>query len=393
MHHEFPKKTILTVWILGVALLGCIALGITLHVFEEEESSATIAVDAEKQVVVCGDVTLTNTQLGYYFWSEYSYYLMSLGNQIPATLDMSKPLDSQMYDGQSTWQDYILGKTMTTVEETLAMVNGAMEAGFELPTARQVELDSNLADFAEKPLELGILKEDGTADVDGYIQQSYGGNATLESLTEYLYHSYLADAYSTYLYDLPEFTAEEIEDYFDSNGGAYYDKGVYKTDEKLVTIRVVYQSPTNLTDTVAWENAEKSVETLYAAWLAEEGNQDDFAALAAAHSTDATTRFQGGLMEEISPSNVTGEVATWVFEEERVPGDTAVLKSETGWAIVYFVEETDTTLWQKTAEVDLRLDTFYAAFDQMLMDYPTTVHENDIVIVELENYVQAVPNS
>ncbi|MFI3313068.1 MAG: peptidylprolyl isomerase [Eubacteriales bacterium] len=388
MQPDLPKKTKPTLWLLGFVLLACILAGLLLHVADTPSSSTP----SEEPVVVCGDITLDNTQLGYYFWSEYSYYLMSLGNQIPATLDMSKPLSDQMYDDSSTWQDYILGKTMTTVEETLAMVNAAMVTDYQLPIARQAELDANLASFAETPLELGLLNEDGTADVDAYIQQSYGEDASLETLSEYLYHSYLADAYADYLYNLPVFTDQEVETYYDDNGGTYWDNSVYKTDEKLSTIRIVLQSPTNLTDTVAWENAEKAAETLYATWQSEGGNQDDFSAMAAAYSSDAITRYQGGLMAEISQSSLTGELATWVFAEDRQPGDTGLVKSESGWVIVYYVEETDTTLWQKTAEADLRAETFQNAFAQIMLDYPTTVTEKNIALVELENYVQTVQN-
>lgn len=396
MSHVFPnvpKKTIITLWVLGLILLLAIVASLSSHETEEAVPAAvTTTTTLEKPVVTCGQVTLDNTQLGYYFWSEFTYYLMSLGDQIPATLDVSKPLDQQMYNTQSTWEDYILSKTMTTVSETLAMVNGAMAADYQLPAAKQAELDSNLATFAETPLELGILKEDGTADVDAYIQQSYGDGATLETLSQYLYHSYLADSYAEYLYNQPTFDQQAIEAYFDENGGTYWDNGVYKTDEKLATVRVVLQSPTNLTDTVAWDNAEKAAQTLYATWLSEGGSQDDFAAMAAAHSSDSATRAQGGLMEEISQNSLTGDLAIWTFEPDRQSGDTAVVKSETGWAIVYYVEEANLTQWQKTAESDLRNETFQTAFNQILLDYPTDFDETRIDMVTLEHYVQTVQN-
>lgn len=340
--------------------------------------------------VTCGQITLDNTQLGYYFWTEYSYYLMSLGNQIPATLDVTKPLSEQMYDSSSTWQDYMLNKTMVTIQETLAMVNGALEAGFELPVTRQAELDRDLTTIAETPLELGMLKADGTADVDAYLQQSYGEGANLESLSQFLYHSYLAAAYADYLYNLPEFSDGEIEAYYTENSLEYWENGVYQLEDKLATIRIILQSPTNLTDTVAWENAQKAAESLYLSWQAEAGNQDDFSAMAAAHSTDST-RAQGGLMTDISPQNLTGDLATWVFEPERQPGDSAVVKSETGWVIVYYVSQSDLTLWEKTAQEDLRQDTFAEEFVRLQEAYPATVDMAQVSIVELENYVQGTP--
>ncbi len=389
MHHDFPKRTIIITWVVGALILAGIAFGVIAH---RTEDAPPQTASLEETVVTCGAVTLNNTQLGYYFWSEYSYYLMSMKNQIPATLDVSKSLSSQMYDADTTWQDYILGKTMTTVEETLAMVNAAQEDGFELPANRQAELDGNLASIGEAPLDLGLVNEDGTADIQTHLEQSYGAGASMETLSEYLYHSYLAAAYADHLYSDAVFTAEEVEAYYDQNVLEFSEGGVYKIDEKLATIRIVLQSPTNLTDTTAWENAEKSAQTLYTTWLAEGGNEGDFSAMAAAHSNDTTTRSQGGLMEEISAYNVTGELATWVFEENRQSGDSAVVKAETGWVIAYYVEESDLTLWQKTAESTLRQACFEDSFDAVLKQYPTTVAEAHIALVELENYVQFIPS-
>ncbi len=389
MSDTTPRKSKRAIIILGVALLALVLLS---H-FAVSPNQAPTLQELSQTVVTCGDVELDNTQLGYYFWSEYSYYLMSCGTQIPATLDVSKPLHQQQYDDSTTWQDYILGKTMTTIQDTLSMVCAAQAVDFSLPAEQASALQTTLEEIQAKPLTLDMVKADGTADVTAYLQKSYGEGATMDSLTVYLQHAYLASAYADHLYNTPTFSDQEVDDYYDANGGSYVDKGVLKTDEKLTTIRMVLMAPTAVGSDEAWQTAENAAKNLQTAWLSEGGNEDDFSAMAAAHSDHVSSKSSGGLLTDITSQDLDPALAEWVFDQSRVHGDNTLVQTEDGWVIAYYVSQSDQALWQQTAEADLRQDTFISAYNQIIADYPAQIDYAKVALVQLENYVSEADKS
>ena len=47
----------------------------------------------EKPVLTCGSYAMTNTQLGYYYWSEFFYYADAYGSWLGDAVDWTLPLD------------------------------------------------------------------------------------------------------------------------------------------------------------------------------------------------------------------------------------------------------------------------------------------------------------
>ncbi len=324
-------------------------------------------------VVSWEEGSLDNTQLAYYYWSEYFLYLQLQGQQMPATLDPKQPLESQMYDQNSTWADYMLSRTLDTVEHTMAMVFAAQEAGFTLPPEDETALVSILEEFSYKALEMGF-SQDGQGDLEAYFQDSYGEGATVDSFTQYLRNATLAAAYSDHLYQDPQFSQEEVKAYFEDNAGKYADAGISLDDTTLPTIRTILYTPQDVANDDSWNQAKQAALTLYDTWRSEGGLESDFSALASAHSQDKASSSKGGLMEAITPAQISGQLAHWVFEEPRQPGDSAVLSTDTGWAIAYYVTPGDTTAWEIQCQRDLRNDTYDQAFQDILDQYPLEFH-------------------
>lgn len=307
-------------------------------------------------VIVCGDDTVDNTELNYYFWMEYTYLIGSYGDDLPDSLDPSKPLSEQAYDGETTWQDFLLTQTMDMIQRTKALVYQAADAGFTMPEDYQTSLERVLSALADNAAGRGFTAEDGSPDVAAYLEASFGPGADEASFAAYLEDSYLAAAYSDQLQAEPVFTAEEIEAYYDQYARDYEAAGIPKEEEPLRSVRMVLVLP----EDGDLDGARSSAETLLATWQAESGTEADFAALAESHSA-ASSAADGGLMAHLAPSDLTGELASWVFDDSRAPGDTAVLETDGGWAAVYFVGTETATVWQKAAEEDLRWETYQNA--------------------------------
>lgn len=365
--------------IAAAAALILILVLIAVHTAGGSQDTVT-AEDMAQTVVVCDDFSLTNLELSYYFWNEYAYFLSGAGEELPDSLDSSKPLSEQMYDEDTTWEDYILEQALVTVRNTMSMVFAAQEAGFTMPETYETSLETVLERQEERAEEAGFVDGSGAADVDAYLVAAYGPGAGLDSFRTYLERSYLAAAYSDALYAEPQFTDQEISDYYDRFADDYAADGVKRDDTALRTVRVILIKPTEDTDE-AWSEAEASAQTLLDTWQAESGTEDDFAALAQAHSA-GTSAADGGLLSDLAPSDLSGDLADWAFDEGRQAGDTAVVRSDEGWNVAYYVGAGSGTVWQKTAEADLRRDTYQNTYRSICESYEFLVNYDAVVVAD-----------
>lgn len=89
--------------------------------------------------------------------------------------------------------------------------------------------------------------------------------------------------------------------------------------------------------------AKAKIEEIEAEWLASAKTEEAFAALAEQYSEDEGSVANGGLYEKIGKGDMVGDIDTFLFEEGRKVGDTAVLHgnngSYDGYHLVYFVGE------------------------------------------------------
>ena len=205
----------------AAAVLLLAAVGLALCAAGTETVTAE---DMARTVAVCDGDALTNLELNYCFWNEYAYLLDQAGGALPTSLDPSLPLDEQTVDGQTTWEDYLLEQTLSTVRGTMALAFGAREAGFALPDDYQASLETVLERQDAQ------AAEEGYADTDAYLEDAYGPGADRESFRAYLERSYLAAAYAEELYQAPQFSREEIEAYRSLHAGDYEDADSALTD-------------------------------------------------------------------------------------------------------------------------------------------------------------------
>ncbi len=77
---------------------------------------------------------------------------------------------------------------------------------------------------------------------------------------------------------------------------------------------------------------------VYDAWVANGATEEEFIKLAAEYSEDPGSASNGGLYEGVTEGQMVDEFNDWLFDEARVPGDHAVVATESyGWHIMYYV--------------------------------------------------------
>lgn len=130
-------------------------------------------------------------------------------------------------------------------------------------------------------------------------------------------------------------------------------------DVNTVNVRHILISPVDTTEdssasakTATDEQWATALET--AQGILDEFNKGDktaesFGELAKANSTDTGSASNGGLYENVYPGQMVPTFNTWCFENRSV-GDTAIVKSEFGYHIMYFEGVNDQKAWHLSAE-------------------------------------------
>ncbi len=149
-------------------------------------------------------------------------------------------------------------------------------------------------------------------------------------------------------------------------------------DVETVNVRHILISPitdsedtTSATDASAeqWATALETAQSLLDEFNAGEGTEDDFSILAAENSTDTGSSTNGGLYEDVYPGQMVDTFNTWCFEDGRKTGDTSIVQSQYGYHVMYYVGQTGTLAWEKTAGDALASAASTSAVDALSESY------------------------
>lgn len=294
-------------------------------------------------------ITMDNEAFAVYYAMEVSNFLSSAETTY---FDASAPLDKQYYniDVGYTWDDYFKEQALSSAALTASLVYAADREGFTLSQAQQEALDQELAAMQE-----GAEASYGNAD--RYMAANMGAYVTWEGYCQYYRDSTLAQAYADSLYVSYNFSDDELSAYYDANSADY--TSLKKSDLPNVDIRHILFAPETDSaedDETAKTDAEDALRQCRSG-----GNdqiEEIFLSLVTEYSMDAGSKTNGGLLENIAPGEISNAVSDWCFAPEgRQAGDTAVLPSNYGYHVVYFLGYRDNYEWKDQVLADLRKET------------------------------------
>lgn len=129
-------------------------------------------------------------------------------------------------------------------------------------------------------------------------------------------------------------------------------------DRKTVNVRHILIAPetddedTNAKDATEkqWSDAFTKASSILSQWKKGEKTEDRFAKLAEENTEDTGSADNGGLYENVVPGQMVNSFSTWCFEKGRKAGDTAIVRSDYGFHIMYFVGYGDLKAWEYTAQ-------------------------------------------
>ena len=318
------------------------------------ETSAAAAPLEILPSVATGTVTINGNTISaaeydffyYLVYQNYSAYV-SYG-YMPTTaagqFDLSAACTFSGYE-EKTWGEYIIDSAEIQLQDVYILSSLAETAGTKLSADNQSAIDSFYTSLASSAASYNMSADD-------YLKSMYGEKMTQDDFKPIITRYLLANQYMSDLESGYTFTDEELNAYHEDNPGSY-------TGEDLPIVRhILFLAPKGVSGyTDATEQELTDAKAKADAALAKITSLDTMisvgdAALADSSAAEAT-------QYTVSKGQMVTEFENWCFDETRKAGDKAVVQTEYGYHVMYFVgSEKD---WMTDA-VSALTDTKYADF-------------------------------
>ncbi|HIT30572.1 MAG TPA: peptidylprolyl isomerase [Candidatus Scatomorpha stercoravium] len=322
--------------------------------------------------VTVGDYKFTNAEYQYYYTTAYNNFTYQYGSYASLLgLDTSADLDEQTVQSslftmlgleipeslqpadeeetaEFTWDDYFRETALQNMAQVTAIWDAAVKAGYTLSEEAAEEINSTIASFET------MATANNLRGADGYAAVIYGKGVTASLVRELLERAYIAEEYSADIYESFEYSADEINAYYDENADAF---DAISFDYYLVEAEKVEVTET-VTDEETGEETEETNEEVTDETMAEAKEEADSlleaaqsgAAQGALSFAEAVAETMGDEAEATevkslfgySVTSGYGVMAEWLLDSAREPGDMAVLENEgVGYYVVCFNSRSD----------------------------------------------------
>lgn len=352
---------------------------VSYSVSDEDASAARLT-----NVATCGDATLTNGTLQFYYWmavyeflNEYGGYASYFG------LDYTKPLDEQICpETEGTWQHSFLQDAISSWQSYQAMA--LMGKKNEIPMKEDLQ---TALDELSKTME-DAAKENKYESVDAMLQADVGTGATFEEYYKYMEVYYQGYSYFDHMYQSFDVSEEDIEAYFTKNEEAMKENGYTKDAGDYYDVRHILIQPeggtkdnkgnTTFSD-AEWESCRQKAQKLLDDWLAGEATEDTFAELATKNSMDGGSSSNGGLYQYLTKdTNFVQEFKDWYLDESRQAGDTGLVKTSHGYHIMYFSGTEE--IWHAQCRDAILNEKSQKVMEDAVKEFPVSVTYGDVVL-------------
>lgn len=273
------------------------------------------------------------------FMSYYSGYSALIG------LDSSKPLSSQAYTEDMTWDDFFAQQAAESLQRVYSITDRAKEDGFEYDTAADVENAVSALQSA--------AKEAGMSDQE-YLSTIYGKYISMEKVRAYASNSALADAYEESLIEQEEISSGEVNDYYEENKDSYD-----SIDYKLMRVA----SSEDADAVLSQITDEASFDTLFEEYDIQE---------------DAESTYTGVTKATLGHTSAS----SWLFDQSRQTGDTTIVEvtADENYYVIYFLDryldesenEDGTPEWYAAIESTLKNEAVSAYLEELADSYAVT---------------------
>ena len=282
----------------------------------------------------------------YNFYSQYGSYASLLG------LDVTKPLDQQVYDENegTTWADAFKQSAEENIKTVYALTDAAAEAGFTLTEEQKASITAELADLES------AAKKNNFSGLKAYLEAIYGFGANEENVRAYMELCALAGAYQQSVKDGLTYTADDIRAEDEANGVEYTN---YTYNSYYLAVSKFLEGGTKAEDgTTTYSDEENAAAVLAAEEAAKALTNETITSVEAMDAAVAALAINAEASNAATTANtdytydyLPTDIAAWVSDAARQAGDVTYIASVTenedgtetvnGYYAVYFVERND----------------------------------------------------
>lgn len=320
----------------------------------ETTASTTMAPLEILPSVATGTVTINGNTVSaaeydFFYYLVYQNYASYVSyGYMPTTadgqFDLSAACTFSGYEDK-TWGEYITDSAELQMQDVYILSYLAGQAGTALSAENQSAIDSFYTSLSSSAATYSMTADD-------YLKSMYGENMTQDVFKPIITRYLLANQYMSDLESGYTFTDEELNAYHEENPGSY-------TDEDLPVVRhILFLAPkgvsgyTDATDTEIADAKAKADAALAKVTSVDTMISVGDAALADGSAVEAT-------QYTVAKGQMVTEFENWCFDAARKAGDKAVVQTEYGFHVMYYVgTEKD---WKADA-VSALTDTKYADF-------------------------------
>jgi len=320
--------------------------------------------------ITVNGVAYSLEQCNLYFIQSYYDFLDYYGSSVSSLgLDTSKGISglaeqSCGYDSANTWYDYFLEFSLDRISQSQALCDYAAANGISLTDEETASIDAAMEQIQ------ALAEKEGFASADACLENYYGSGVTAEMYRVYLEKQYLAKkTYYAYV-DSLVLTDEEIAAHYLEMGYSADENRYAVTNMRHILILAKADENGEYSEEAILEAHEKAREIL-SLWQQGEQTEESFAAMAEEYSEDPGSNTAGGLYSTVYQGKMVSGIDTWLFEEGRQEGDTALIDnngSYVGTHVLYFAGYGEQYA-KLIAESDLRDTTIDDWYNNINADY------------------------
>ena len=276
-----------------------------------------------------GNEKVSSAEYSYYYIqqaiSTYNTYAQMIGY---APFDTGKSLDRQDYSDTQSWADYLSDSAISALRGIKTLVQAANEEGFTISEEGVETVERTMQS-------LQTYADSANMTLNRYLADVYGLGMDEDLMRQTQMDYQLALEYEEALKARPEYTEEDLEDYYQNSvydTYTYVDLRYYEFAEEESTDdsegKTLEEAKAEADDFIsdidsAADYSRKIRNLLRQEALenadSEESGEEDFA--------DNTERIG---VSRASLENVDANLAEWAFAEERAVDDVAVVENEDG---------------------------------------------------------------
>lgn len=334
------------------------------------------AIAARDQIVLqVGSAQMRNGFFQFSYWSDYFTFLDTYGSYASMLgLDITLPLDQQTQsDSAQTWQQFFISKALSTLHQNYAMMLEAEASGLELPAELLQELDQ-----LDAALETAA-KENGFDTALAYIQSRHGPGSTVEDFRQYMKMTYIASYYYSVAFDAIPVTDQIVQDFYEQNKTQLNQSGITKDGTYIHNLQhILFAVKDDGTDADR-EKAAQDAQALLDQWLAGEHTKESFAALVQKHANGENASVIGeNLTGLTADSDFDQAFKDWYLSTDRQSGDYAIIKTDFGYHVTYYVETQETWYYRcAQAVINTQADLIP---EKAMAKHPLTVDYSKIML-------------